>query len=489
MLGLVVNSYVDAVDEEEFQVHRAKASTMDLGDMSLPRTDLNMPVDEGIPGMETDDDEPVPSANLEAIVRSFDVTPLRILAPAGNPSDVQGTPGGYTGSSAGTTQDVLPARTSGAEAFGTPGGCSTSVSPRPNVVVPKMENLDLLDQRSRPSLDHFRNTRRKMKKTPYVELPPGAIIEVSDEDEGDMEIMVELGVDFDKNKRVKEEALSVAELNAKLEQKMKEDMARATEENAKKMFQIQEELRQSNEKTDAILAMLSRMQSFSAPPQPSYPFPGGYPSQYPPPAQQPQQGQFPAGPSHQQAPHPTPVGTPPPPEAPAATSHDAVAAAIQEDEDLRTRVRESSGPAVLTPPPSRVGLPSGTVEGSFVVVPRVVDRQGDDSARHTDMVIVEDTQGSPNDAAGVQGMDVEEAPAAWMEDVRMDALDLGAEDDNARRIQETQASQSEREAEAMETEAAAAAEVTNARSLIAEEGPAAGSSAASPPTDDEVTLL
>src|SRR6202048_1151128 len=117
---------------------------MDLEDMSLPRTlDFNMPADEGMPGMETDGDEPVPSANVEAIIRSFDVTPLRILAPSGNPSDVQGTPGGYTGSSAGPTQDVLPARTSGAEAFGTPGGCSTSVSPRPNVV-PEMETLDLL---------------------------------------------------------------------------------------------------------------------------------------------------------------------------------------------------------------------------------------------------------------------------------------------------------------------------------------------------------
>ena len=84
-----------------------------------------------------------------------------------------------------------------------------------------MENLDILDQRSRPSLDHFRNTKRRMKKTPYVELPEGAIIKVSDEDEGDMDIMVELGVDFDKNKRVKEEALTVAELNAKLEEKNK----------------------------------------------------------------------------------------------------------------------------------------------------------------------------------------------------------------------------------------------------------------------------
>jgi hypothetical protein len=105
------------------------------------------------------------------------------------------------------------------------------------------------------------------------------------------------------------------------------------------------------------------------------------------------------------------------------------------------------------------------------------------------MVIVEDTQGSPNDAPGVHGMDVEETHAAWMEDVRMDALDLGAEEEDALRIQATQASQPEREAEAMETEAAAAVEVTNARSLIVEEGPAARSSAAAPPPDDEVTLL
>ena len=125
-----------------------------------------------------------------------------------NPSDSQGTPGGYTGLLAGTAQDVLPVQTSSVEAFGTPGGCSTSVSPRPNLAVPKMENLDVLDQRSYTLLDHFRNTRRRMKKTPYMELPEGAIIEVSDEDESDMEIMVELGVDFDKNKRVKEEALS-----------------------------------------------------------------------------------------------------------------------------------------------------------------------------------------------------------------------------------------------------------------------------------------
>ena len=59
-----------------------------------------------------------------------------------------------------------------------------------------METLDIWDQRSRPSLDLFRNTRRKMKKTPYMELPEGAVIEVSDEEEGDMDIMAELGGRF-----------------------------------------------------------------------------------------------------------------------------------------------------------------------------------------------------------------------------------------------------------------------------------------------------
>ena len=346
--------------------------------MSVPRPEFNMPADKGMPVLETYDDELAPSTNLDTIVQSFNITPLQILAPADNPSDLHGTPGGYTGSSAGATQDVLPVQTFGPEAFGTPDSRSTLVSPWPNLMVPKMENLDILDQRSRPSLDFFRDTRRRMKKTPYVELPKGAIIEVSDEDEGDMDIMAELGVEYDKNKRVKEEALSVAELNAKLEQKMKEDMAAAAEENARKMFLIQEELRASNEKTDAILAMLSQMQNFLAPPQLAYSFLGGYLSQYPPLGQYPLPGQFLGGPSHHQVPHTTPVGTPLPPKVPAttATLHDAILAAITEDEGLRTHVRESPSPAVLTPSPSRVGPPSDTNTTSFTIVPRVVDREG-----------------------------------------------------------------------------------------------------------------
>jgi hypothetical protein len=308
-------------------------------------------------------------------------------------------------------------------------------------------------------------------------LPPGAIIDVSDEDEGDMDIMSELGVEYDKNKRVKEEALTVAELNSKLEQKMKEEMAAAEEKSARHLARLQEELRASAAKTDAIFEMLRSMQSHSAPVQQPYP----YPPQAPP------TGPYVAGPSNPPASHPTPVGSPLPQEltASTSTSHDAIQAAIREDEDLRTRVHESSGPAALTPPTSRVGQPSGT--------DRVVDRRGHDSAQHTDMVIVEDAQGSPNDAAGVQAMDSEspereQHPSSQIVDVRMETLDLGGESDDAEIIQQTQASQAERQAKAVETEAPAPMEVTNERSLIEAEG-AARSSAAAPPPDDEVTLL
>ena len=72
-----------------------------------------------------------------------------------------------------------------------------------------------------------------------------------------MDIMVELGVEFNKNKRVKEEALSIAELNAKLKHKMKKNMAVGTTENARKMSIIKEKLTASNAKTDTKLEMLS----------------------------------------------------------------------------------------------------------------------------------------------------------------------------------------------------------------------------------------
>jgi hypothetical protein len=88
-------------------------------------------------------------------------------------------------------------------------------------------------------------------------------------------------------------------------------------------------------------------------------------------------------------------------------------------------------------------------------------------------------------------MDVEESPdrqpSAYMEDVNMEALDLEGDNHKVEPIQQTQASQAERADDVMETEASAAVEVTNERSLIAEEGAALRSSAGAPPLDDEVT--
>jgi hypothetical protein len=194
-----------------------------------------------------------------------------------------------------------------------------------------------------------------------------------------------------------------------------------------------------------------------------------------------------AGPFHPPSPYPTSAGSPLPPEviATSAPSHDAILAAIRKDKDLQTRVRESSGAAVLTPLPSRIRLPSHT--------DMVGDRRGDDTAQHTDMVIVEDTQGSPNDAACIACMDVEspmhgQHPSARMEHVRMETLDLGGDDDEADLIQHTQVSHAGHATEAMEVEAVAPMEVMNAHLLIEEEG-TARSSTATPPPNDEVALL
>ena len=287
MLGLTVNNFIESFDLDEYEVHRTKASTLDINDIVPPRVEFNPVVSEPMPDLETDDEEDtvagattsVPSLRTGPIIQELgeddipplQVTPLRVLPPATFGAEQHGTPVGYTGSSAGTTQNVLPAVTSAAEPQGTPGGCSTSSSPRDKLIVPKTEPRDDFDQRSRPSLELFRDTRKKMKKTPYSELPPDVVIDVSDDEDGDMDILGQFGLDSEANKKVKEEALSVAELNARFEQKMKEKMAEAAEENARKMSVIQEELRASNAKTDAILAMLSRLASSTQAPPPCIP--------------------------------------------------------------------------------------------------------------------------------------------------------------------------------------------------------------------------
>ena len=475
MLGLVVNCYVDAEDEGDYEFHRMKASTMDLADFEAAKAEASNAVESDLQHGESEDEEVAPDIDIQAILRGLEIPPLLALAPFQAPAEPHGTPGGYTGSSAGTMQDLAPARTSGADVHGTPGGCSTSVSPRPEspvplpasaLGVPKMEVLDVLDQRTRPSLDRFRDSRRKLQKVPYNELPRDAVIDVSDEDEGDEEIMRELGV-ASQGQWTKGETLTVAELNTQYQEKL----AAVEERNNQRLSAVQEQVAASNAKTDLILEMLLRMQSAGAAPQP--------------------QIQYHVGESSRQAPHPTPVASPPP-EAPSTSGahHDAMGAALREAEDLRTIVRKPAGPSVLTPPPSRVGLQAGTDTASVSVVPTTVVRTGDDPAQHTDMVIVEDTQGSPNDRAAVRMEEDNPAQARRTSDVQMETLDLGSDDDDNDPIQQTQASQAEHAGDLMETEAPAAAErVTNARSSIAEEGADVRSRDSAPPADDEVTHL
>lgn len=131
----------------------------------------------------------------------------------------QGFPSGYTRSSAGTTHDVLLVRTSATNPQRTPGGCSTSSSPKPKLVVPKIEPRNDLNHCSYPYLKLFCDTKKKTKKIPYIELPIDAIINVFNRDTRDIDIMAHLMVESEANKRVNEEVLFVAKLNAKFEQK------------------------------------------------------------------------------------------------------------------------------------------------------------------------------------------------------------------------------------------------------------------------------
>jgi hypothetical protein len=82
MMNMVVNNYVDAVDEEDFINHRAKASTMDIGDFTVPRVDIPMPIEMGTPIEESDDDDDsTPPTHLDAIVQSYDIPPLQAWPP------------------------------------------------------------------------------------------------------------------------------------------------------------------------------------------------------------------------------------------------------------------------------------------------------------------------------------------------------------------------------------------------------------------------
>ena len=87
-------------------------------------------------------------------------------------------------------------------------------------------------------------------------------------------------------------------------------------------------------------------------------------------------------------------------------THNAISAAINDAQHLQTLVRESPGPIAVTPPPSRLGLPSD--EGT------TVGRQGRLGERGGDLKMEEDNS----------------TEARRVSDVHMETLDLGGDDDD-----------------------------------------------------------
>lgn len=60
MLGLTINTFIDAFNKEDYNFHRSKASTMDINNVMEPRIDFPPTVEEPMLGLKTDD-EPFPS--------------------------------------------------------------------------------------------------------------------------------------------------------------------------------------------------------------------------------------------------------------------------------------------------------------------------------------------------------------------------------------------------------------------------------------------
>jgi hypothetical protein len=114
---------------------------------------------------------------------------------------------------------------------------------------------------------------------------------------------------------------------------------------------------------------------------------------------------FPGGPSY----HPPPVGS--------GHSSPEVSASPRPPSTIRSR-RPSERTRVtnvclwifrfgsIHPSPFKDRIAFRDGHDSSTVVPGVVDRQGYDTTRHTDMVVVEDTQGSLDDTTRVQSMDI-----------------------------------------------------------------------------------
>ena len=116
-----------------------------------------------------------------------------------------------------------------------------------------MEGRDVLELLLRPDISICRESGRKKNKTPSIEYPEGAVLELFDENEDEVRMYNAIAALPTEPGKVKKETMSVSELDEKLEQRMKEELDQwlqeANEFHAKKMAAIQAEMEQTRLET------------------------------------------------------------------------------------------------------------------------------------------------------------------------------------------------------------------------------------------------
>ena len=458
MLGLVVNTFIETSDYVDCVIHRENASKMDLVDiltMIGVRSVTPLASRSEATAMEADS-EAGPSTTPRAQTPMEDAagdpaTGLYILGvsegveqegpvhtPYGTPTSRVGLPSTafHTPRAAiQTSGGAGPSRMEDSSA-------SSEEEATPPSRTPDLPAIDVLDMRARPSLDVYRENRRRRNKVPYVEFGINDVVVISDEDEEEVKMYDMVRGVPEGPISVKKEAMTVAELDEKMAKRMNDEIAQRISENNQehslKMQAIQLELeRQRKESQEMHAQLMGFFAQLSARPQVVYAAP-------------PETSNAPA-----YAMPPPPVVVQSRPSTPLAVSHD----------DLRTHVRNTAGHTLA---PTSVIVSADDDSAAFSVRRRGSESSGHDPARHTPRV--EESQDSPAISGGADCnmVDAECVPSANAPGADQETELVG-----------TQASQAESGAQHPETEILAVN--TDARPHVGQTQGEGGSASASPP--------
>ena len=479
MLGLIVTSFVETEDYNEADAHRARAEKMDLMDIipalgvqsvaplasrsDTAPMDLDTDIEVGptnTPRAQTPPDnvvrDPLTGLYILGVGQSLD-TPLgtptsRVGMPSTQPHWAPGPSHGGDGAGPSRAEDC---------------SASSGEEETPPARIPQLPAIDVLDMRARPTLDMYRENRRRRNKVPYVEFGINDVVVISDEDEEEIKMYDMVRGVPEGPVAVKKEAMTVAELDEKMARRMDDEIAQRisqnNQEHALKMAAIQLELeRQRRESQEMHAQLMGFFSQLTARPQVFYATPPEGPHvpavAMPPPALH---SHYPSAPQSVQGPSLLPV------------------AETQEDE-LRTRVRNSAAhpPSSFSEPiPVSSSLEDDTT--SFTIVRRGVERTGHDTVRHTDPV--EESQESPT-PSGQRDVQMEDMQVSPIDNMRLDVDTEATHEEHV----DTQASRAASTGMEMETDVSI--EVTDARPHVSH-GSDEGGSGSKSPLHAEVTNL